>query len=94
LTVDCVLSSDDGIIGRLALETNANHHGMNVVGLRFFSVYQGFGGNEEHKGKYANTVAQFAGGEALELFGDCSQTRDLTHVTDVARSRVWSPTTS
>jgi len=31
-------------------EYYANHHDMNVAGLRFFSVYQGFGGNEEHKG--------------------------------------------
>ncbi|QLG62343.1 NAD-dependent epimerase/dehydratase family protein [Halorarum salinum] len=66
-----------------------NHHGMDVAGLRFFSVYQGFGGAEEHKGEYANTVAQFAdliaNGEAPELFGDGSQTRDFTHVDDVVR---------
>ena len=71
-------------------EYYANHHDMNMVGLRFFSVYQGFGGNEEHKGKYANTVAQFAdaiaNGEAPELFGDGSQTRDFTHVDDVVRA--------
>jgi len=64
-----------------------NHHDMNMAGLRFFSVYQGFGGNEEHKGKYANTVAQFADaiarGESPELFGDGTQTRDFTHVHDV-----------
>ena len=71
-------------------EYYANHHEMNVAGLRFFSVYQGFGGNEEHKGEYANTVAQFAdaiaSGEAPELFGDGTQTRDFTHVSDVARA--------
>jgi len=71
-------------------EYYANHHDVNVAGLRFFSVYQGFGGNEEHKGEYANTVAQFAdaiaSGEAPELFGDGSQTRDFTHVSDVARA--------
>ena len=71
-------------------EYYATHHDMNMAGLRFFSVYQGFGGNEEHKGEYANTIAQFAdaiaNGDAPELFGDGSQTRDFTHVEDVARA--------
>jgi UDP-glucose 4-epimerase len=71
-------------------EYYANHHDMNMAGLRFFSVYQGFGGNEEHKGEYANTVAQFAdtiaNGEPPELFGDGTQTRDFTHVEDVTRA--------
>jgi UDP-glucose 4-epimerase len=78
---------------KLARETYAeyfhNHYGMRLAGLRFFSVYQGYGGAEEHKGEYANTVAQFADqiarGERPELFGDGSQTRDFTHVDDVVR---------
>ena len=71
-------------------EYYANHYDMNMAGLRFFSVYQGFGGNEEHKGEYANTVAQFADaiarGQSPELFSDGTQTRDFTHVEDVARA--------
>jgi UDP-glucose 4-epimerase len=67
-----------------------NHYDVSLAGLRFFSVYQGYGGAEEHKGEYANTVAQFADaiadGEAPVLFGDGSQTRDFTHVSDVARA--------
>ncbi|QKY22200.1 NAD-dependent epimerase/dehydratase family protein (plasmid) [Halolamina sp. CBA1230] len=67
-----------------------NFHDMTLAGLRFFSVYQGFGGAEEHKGEFANTVAQFtdkiANGEQPELFGDGSQTRDFTHVDDVVRA--------
>jgi len=67
-----------------------NFHGMSLAGVRFFSVYQGFGGAEEHKGEYANTVAQFthkiASGERPELFGDGTQTRDFTHVDDIVRA--------
>jgi len=67
-----------------------NSHEMTLAGMRFFSVYQGFGGAEEHKGEFANTVAQFtdkiANGERPELFGDGTQTRDFTHVDDVVRA--------
>ena len=67
-----------------------NFHDMSLAGMRFFSVYQGFGGAEEHKGEFANTVAQFtdkiANGERPELFGDGTQTRDFTHVDDVVRA--------
>ncbi|WP_330631699.1 NAD-dependent epimerase/dehydratase family protein [Halocatena halophila] len=70
-------------------EYYSNHYGMTMAGLRFFSVYQGYGGAEEHKGEYANTVAQFAdelaSGRPPELFGDGSQTRDFTHVDDIVR---------
>ena len=66
------------------------HYGMNLAGLRFFSVYQGYGGAESHKGKYANVVAQFAddlaNGKRPELYGDGTQTRDFTHVDDVVRA--------
>lgn len=78
---------------KLARETYAdyysNHYGMAMAGLRFFSVYQGYGGAEEHKGEYANTIAQFADdlahGRSPELFGDGSQTRDFTHIEDIVR---------
>ncbi len=66
-----------------------NHYGLNVAGLRFFSVYQGYGGAEEHKGEYANVIAQFADdiahGRAPKLYGDGEQTRDFTHVSDIVR---------
>lgn len=65
----------------------ANHYNMNMAGLRFFSVYQGFGGAEEHKGEYANVIAQFADDIANErrpeIYGDGTQTRDFTHVDDI-----------
>jgi len=38
----------------------SNHYDCSMAGMRFFSVYQGYGGAEEHKGEYANVIAQFA----------------------------------
>ncbi|QFU82781.1 NAD-dependent epimerase/dehydratase family protein [Natronorubrum aibiense] len=62
---------------------------MTLAGMRFFSVYQGYGGAEAHKGEYANTVSQFAekiaSGESPVLWGDGTQTRDFTHVDDIIR---------
>ncbi|PSP55226.1 nucleoside-diphosphate sugar epimerase [Halobacteriales archaeon QS_1_67_19] len=67
----------------------ANAHDMTVAGMRFFSVYQGYGGSEEHKGEYANIIAQFAddiaSGEPPVIYGDGSHTRDFTHVSDIVR---------
>jgi Nucleoside-diphosphate-sugar epimerases len=66
-----------------------NHYGLSLAGLRFFSVYQGYGGAEEHKGEYANVIAQFAddiaSGQSPKLYGDGTQTRDFTHVSDIVR---------
>ncbi|MEF8783611.1 MAG: NAD-dependent epimerase/dehydratase family protein [Haloarculaceae archaeon] len=67
----------------------ANHYGLSMAGLRYFSVYQGYGGAEQHKGEYANVIAQFAddvaNGHAPKLYGDGTQTRDFTHVSDIVR---------
>jgi UDP-glucose 4-epimerase len=67
----------------------SNHYEMSMAGLRFFSVYQGYGGAEKHKGEYANVVAQFAddiaNGHSPELYGDGTQTRDFTHIDDAVR---------
>jgi UDP-glucose 4-epimerase len=67
-----------------------NHYGLSMAGMRFFSVYQGMeDGAEEHKGDYANLIAQFAddiaNGRRPEIWGDGTQTRDFTHVDDVVR---------
>ncbi|OLZ40777.1 nucleoside-diphosphate sugar epimerase [Natrinema saccharevitans] len=67
----------------------SNHYDVSMAGMRFFSVYQGYGGAEEHKGEYANVIAQFAddiaNGESPVLYGDGTQTRDFTHVSDIVR---------
>ncbi|KAB1185423.1 MULTISPECIES: NAD-dependent epimerase/dehydratase family protein [Haloferax] len=68
------------------------HYDMQLAGMRFFSVYQGYGGSEAHKGEYANLIAQFAddiaNGETPVIYGDGSQTRDFTHVDDVVRGLI------
>ena len=70
----------------------SNHYDMSLAGLRYFSVYQGYGGAEEHKGEYANVIAQFADdiahGRSPKLYGDGTQTRDFTHVEDIVRGTV------
>ena len=68
----------------------SNHYDLSACGLRLFSVYQGYDGTEGHKGTYANVIAQFAddvaNGRSPVLYGDGTQTRDFTHVSDVVRS--------
>ncbi len=70
-------------------EYYSNHYGISMAGMRFFSVYQGYGGAEAHKGEYANVIAQFAddvaNGRQPKLYGDGEQTRDFTHVDDIVR---------
>ena len=59
---------------RYAEYYNEFHDDLAVAGTRFFSVYQGYGGAEAHKGGYANTVSQWAEkmarGERPVLWGD------------------------
>jgi UDP-glucose 4-epimerase len=47
-------------------------------------MYQGYVGPEEHKGEYANVIAQFAedmtNGEPPVLYGDWTQTRNFSYV--------------
>jgi UDP-glucose 4-epimerase len=70
-------------------EYYSEFHDISMAGMRLFSVYQGFAGAEEHKGEYANLIAQFADqldrGVPPEIWGDGTQTRDFTHVEDIVR---------
>lgn len=70
----------------------SNHYDPTLVGLRYFSVYQGYAGAEEHKGEYANVIAQFAddiaNGRSPKIYGDGTQTRDFTHVLDIVNATV------
>lgn len=94
MSVEAATGYDASMMGR---ERYAEYYSnfyddLTLAGMRFFSVYQGYGGAEEHKGEYANTVSQFAesiaNGEAPVLWGDGSQTRDFTHVSDIVRGLV------
>ncbi|QZP38216.1 NAD-dependent epimerase/dehydratase family protein [Halobaculum magnesiiphilum] len=82
---------DASMLGRerYAEYYNDFYDDLTCAGARFFSVYQGYGGAEGHKGEYANTVSQFAddiaNGQSPVLWGDGSQTRDFTHVDDIVR---------
>ncbi|GAA0218658.1 NAD-dependent epimerase/dehydratase family protein [Halobaculum roseum] len=82
---------DASMLGRerYAEYYNDFYDDLTCAGARFFSVYQGYGGAEGHKGEYANTVSQFAddiaNGESPVLWGDGTQTRDFTHVDDIVR---------
>ena len=62
------------------------HPALETIGFRFMSV---FGPHEEHKGVYANLISQFiwamTRGEQPIIYGDGSQTRDFTNVTDVVQ---------
>ncbi|WP_044957949.1 NAD-dependent epimerase/dehydratase family protein [Halarchaeum acidiphilum] len=94
MDVEAATGYDASMLGRERYaEYYSNfYEGTTLAGMRFFSVYQGYGGAEEHKGEYANTVSQFtqriANGEAPVLWGDGSQTRDFTHVSDIVRGLV------
>ena len=59
------------------------------VALRYFNVY----GSRQHiKGAYAQIVPRWydlmTAGQAITIFGDGSQTMDMTYVEDVARANV------
>ncbi|SDY96784.1 NAD-dependent epimerase/dehydratase family protein [Halopenitus persicus] len=94
MDLEAATGYDASMLGRerYAEYYNNFYENLSCAGMRFFSVYQGYGGNEAHKGEYANTVSQFAdkiaSGEPPVLWGDGSQTRDFTHVDDVVRGLV------
>lgn len=62
-------------------------HGLEIIAFRFMSVY---GLHEEHKGRFANLVSQFIWGmeqgKQPTIYGDGTQTRDLTNVKDLIQA--------
>jgi len=77
------------IMNEMMAQSYADIAGMRTVGLRFFNVY---GNGENDKGDYASIITIFLRakrrGEALVIYGDGSQARDLVNVADAARVTV------
>ncbi|WP_248898284.1 NAD-dependent epimerase/dehydratase family protein [Haloplanus halobius] len=94
MDLEAATGYDASMLGRerYAEYYNSFYDDITCAGMRFFSVYQGYDGNEGHKGEYANTVSQFAdkiaNDESPVLWGDGTQTRDFTHVDDIVRGLV------
>jgi len=66
---------------------------VSSIGLRYFSVY---GPKELHKGRYANNISQFLWdlmqGKPAVIYGDGTQSRDFTFVSDVVAANVLAMT--
>ncbi|MCK5040259.1 MAG: NAD-dependent epimerase/dehydratase family protein [Candidatus Aenigmarchaeota archaeon] len=88
-----VLVTDYYTEGRYGMERiselYANQHGVNVIGLRLFSVY---GKKEKAKKTYANLISQFMwdlqDGKKPVVYGDGNQTRDFTYADDIVEAFV------
>jgi nucleoside-diphosphate-sugar epimerase len=68
-------------------------YGLETVSLRYFNVY---GPRLDPRGAYALVIGKFLqlrkDGKPLTITGDGKQTRDFTHVYDVARANVLAAT--
>jgi len=66
---------------------------ISSIGLRYFSVY---GPKEVHKGRYANNISQFLWdmmkGKQAVIYGDGTQRRDFTFVSDVVLANMLAMT--
>lgn len=73
------------LIGEKYASFYAQTFNMNIITLRYFSV---FGDRQPNSGPYALVISKFLKqlklGQELTVFGDGNQTRDFTHVSDVA----------
>ncbi len=78
-------------MGERFAEQFSHHYGLETVSLRYFNVY---GPRMNDEGAYVPVFAlflrQYRAGEPLTIFGDGEQTRDFTHVHDVARANLMA----
>ena len=76
-------------VGELMMRVYHEIHGLETVSLRFFNVY---GPHLDPNGAYALVIGKFlkqrSEGKPLTIVGDGEQTRDFTHVHDIADALV------
>src|SRR3989338_544048 len=76
-------------VGELYMRLWGEIFGLETVSLRYFNVY---GPRLNPDGAYALAIGKFlkqrSEGKPLTIFGDLTQTRDFTHVSDVVRANI------
>jgi UDP-glucose 4-epimerase len=81
--------------GELFLRVYAVCYGLSCVSLRYFNV---FGARQRPDSPYAAVIPKFAQallrGDRPVIYGDGSQTRDFTHVSDVVRANLLAGATT
>lgn len=83
------------LMGEMYCSFYAESFGMEIVSLRYFNVY---GERQPDSGVYSMVIGKFLRkmktGEKLPVYGDGTQTRDFTFVSDVARANLLSLTSN
>ena len=81
------------LIGEQYADLFAKLYGAQIVSLRYFNVY---GPRQPTAGAYALVIPRFLGqrdrGEPLTVYGDGTQTRGYTHVSDVVEANILAAT--
>lgn len=76
-------------IGEMYCSLFSEVYGLPTVSLRYFNVY---GPRQSAEGAYALVIAKFlkqkAEGKPMTITGNGKQTRDFTHVSDIARANM------
>ncbi len=82
------------LMGEQYSDLFARLHRLTVVSLRYFNVY---GRGQPSRGAYALVIPRFlrmkAEGQPLTVYGDGTQTRSYTYVSDVVAANVLAATT-
>ena len=73
------------LAGENLVSLYASEHGLKSISLRYFTVY---GGGQRPDMAINRLIRSVTVGETFRVFGDGSQVRDFTHVTDVVRANL------